>query len=348
MSRFPYFLQEKKVKLTINEIAKLANVSKSTVSKVLNNYPGINKKTREKVLKIVKETQYEPNVIARALSSKKTGNIGLLIPHTPEYSISGAYWSTFISRITVELSKHGYNLLLLLPHEEGKLEEIFRLVIKRGIVDGLIIGSECLDRHWLGELKSNNIPFVMLGKNPDFAHYCVDIDNEDAACQATTHLIEQGYSRIALIAGPLNFYYNMERAKGYRKAIKKHALDYSRELYLPYDNYELLKKEVTEILTAPNPADALLVTAGGDFMLEILDAIKKANQKPPETGLISFDDYHYLDYTSPPVSAVSQPMAEMSKASVDMLIELLNKKAPQDKEVLFKANLNIRQSSIKN
>ncbi|MEM5947096.1 LacI family DNA-binding transcriptional regulator [Spirochaetia bacterium 38H-sp] len=336
------------MKLTINEIARLANVSKSTVSKVLNNYPGINKNTREKVLKIVKETQYEPNIIARALSSKKTGNIGLLIPHSPEHTISGAYWTTFISRITIELSAHDYNLLLLLPHEEGKLEDIFRLVLKRGIVDGLIIGSECLDRHWLSELKNNNIPFVMLGKNPDFTHYSVDIDNEDAACKATEHLIEQGYRRIALIAGPINFYYNSERAKGYRKAITTHSLEYSRELYLPYDNYQRLREEVESIITGAAPADALLVTAGGDFMLEVLDSIKKTGRKPPQTGFVSFDDYRYLDHINPPVSAVSQPMVEMSKASVDILVKLLKKQEPEEKEVFFKAKLNIRKSSLKN
>ncbi|ADN01069.1 LacI family DNA-binding transcriptional regulator [Spirochaeta thermophila] len=333
------------MKITINEIARLANVSKSTVSKVLNGYPGINQKTRERVLKVVKEMQYEPNTIARALSSKRTGNIGLLIPHTPEYSVSGAYWSTFISCITASVTEHDYHLLLLLPHEEGRLERIFKAVIKRGIVDGLIIGSEFLDKYWLGELLHHRIPFVMLGRNPEFVHYAVDIDNRKAAYEATSHLVQRGYTRIALVAGPESYFYNLQRAEGYQDALRRHGMTYHRTLYLPYENYPFVHTSIASLFAESPPPDALLVAAGGDFMLEVLQALEETGHRPPEVGFLTFDDYRYLDHTSPPITAVAQPMGRMSRKAVEMLMALLKKEEPPAKEELFPATLVEREST---
>jgi LacI family transcriptional regulator len=332
------------MKLTINEIARIAQVSKGTVSKVINNYPGIHEKTREKVAGIIKQMGYEPNYSAQSLALKKTGTIGLIIPHSPENSISGAYWSSLVTAVTQEATQHGYNLSLLLPKREGALEELFTSIVRKRQIDGLIIGAELLDTHCLSILLYNELPFVMLGKNPDFSHYCVDIDNVAAARRLTSLMVERGYRKIAFIVGPEEFYYNRDRVEGYRDAIKASGLEFSYYSYERYNESEhtaaLIRKAIEEL--AP---DSLISGAGGDFMFDCLRGVMDAGKKPPAFGFATFDDYRYLDFTSPGITAVAQPMAKLGEESLKLLIRVIKGQGPKELSHILEASIVERDST---
>jgi LacI family transcriptional regulator len=307
--------------ITITGIARLAGVTKGTVSKVLNNYRGINEKTRERVLKIVKEMGYEPNSAAQTLVSRRTGNIGLIIPHSPEHSLTGAYWSSLVSAITIEATRNGYSLVLLLPHEEGHLHDLFKSIIRKKRVDGLIVSAELMDKHYLATLLSMETRFVMLGRSPEFRHHCVDIDNHRAGASIASYLIAHGYRRPMFLGGPDEYPYMVDRSAGFQEAVRSAGLSTIPQVFLPYEDRPAMEKYLSEAIR-DRQLDSLVVGAGGDFMLDALSILESHGLRPPEFGFATFDDYRYLDLFKPPITAVSQPMGQLGSEAVKILMEL--------------------------
>jgi LacI family transcriptional regulator len=313
--------------ITINEIARIAGVAKGTVSKVLNNYHGINERTRQRVLKIVKDLNYEPNSAAQTLALRRTGNIGLIIPHSPEHSLTGAYWSSLVSAITREATRLGYSLALLLPQAEGLLPDLFRSIVRKKRVDGLIVGAELMDKGYFATLLSTEAHFVMLGRNPDFIHHCVDIDNRAAGASIASYLIGRGYRRPLFIGGPSEYYYMADRAAGFAERVRAAGLEPLQALFLPYEDRETMKSVLTGVVESGGP-DSAVVGAGGDFMFDALAAFEALGLRPPEFGFATFDDYRFLDFLKPPITAVAQPVSRMGKEAVRILVELL--KSPRE------------------
>jgi LacI family transcriptional regulator len=332
--------------MTINGIARLAGVTKGTVSKVLNNYRGINQKTRERVLKIVEDTGFEPNSAAQTLAFRKTGNIGLIIPHSPEHSITGAYWSSLVSAITREATRLGYSLVLLLPQTEGLLHDLFSSVIKKKRVDGLILGAELLEKRSLATLLSTEASFVMLGRNPEFAHHCVDIDNHQAGASIASYLIERGYRRPIFIGGPRKYYYIKDRATGFVEAVRSAGLEPLPPLFLPYEDRAEMQEVLTEAVASGRP-DSAVTGAGGDFMFDALAIFERLGMRPPELGFATFDDYRFLDFFKPPITAVAQPVSSLGSGAVGILVDLLKTPKEEQREnriVILPASIRRRRS----
>lgn len=331
--------------LTISEIARIAQVSKGTVSKALNNYPGINEQTRQRILDLVKEMGYEPNAAAQALAFRRTGNIGLIIPHTPEHSLDGAYWSSMVTSIAQEVVINGYRLSLMLPQEEGRLDELLRSIKRRQQYDGLVVGCELVDEEELSILDDEAIPFVMLGRDPDHPRHSVDVDNVDAGWQITNHMIRQGYRRIAYVSGPLDYSYNKDRVNGYRRALSEAGIQATCHLPVPYNDTMTLIQRMEEMFREFRP-DAVIAGAGGDFMFDCLNTLLSRGLKIPQTGFATFDDYRYLDFTQPPITAVQQPVRQIGSQAVHMLLDLIDHpdQTGEPQCCLMKASLRVRGS----
>ncbi len=313
--------------ITINGIARLAGVTKGTVSKVLNNYRGINEKTRQRVLKIVKDVGYEPNSAAQTLAFRRTGNIGLMIPHSPEHSLNGAYWSSLVSAITREATRLGYHLVLLLPQDEGQLQDLFTLIVRKKRVDGMIVSAEFLDVSNISGFISSEARFVMLGRNPKLPHRSVDIDNRQAGGSIASYIIEMGYRRPLFVGGPSVYCYMSDRAAGFSEAVQAAGREALPPLFLPYEDREAMKRALTEAARDHRP-DSAVVGAGGDFMLDALAIFKELGLFPPVFGFATFDDYRFLEFLQPPVTAVAQPVSLLGSEAVRMLVQML--KAPKE------------------
>jgi LacI family transcriptional regulator len=308
--------------ITISGIARLAGVTKGTVSKVLNNYRGINEKTRQRVMKIVKEVGYEPNSAAQTLAFRRTGNIGLIIPHSPGHSLNGAYWSSLVSAITREATDLGYHLLLLLPQNEDRLQDLFTSIIRKKKVDGLIVSAEFLDRACISALLSSQASFVMLGRNPDLPSSSVDIDNRRAGADIASYLLERGYRRPLFAGGPSQYYYMRERADGFSDAVRSAGLEALPPLFIPYEDREAMRRALQEAARTLRP-DSVVAGAGGDFMFDALTVFKDLDLEPPAFGFATFDDYRFLDFSRPPITAVAQPVSRMGSEAVRMLVGML-------------------------
>lgn len=334
---------DSKKMLTIEHIARLAKVSKGTVSKVLNNRPGISQATRERILALVKEFDFIPNSAAQALANQKTGNIGIIVPHEAGNSLSGAYWSQLITSVASTAINNGYNLLVLTPKHEGSLEEAYEPVLRTKKVDGLIIGSEHLDKKSVSRLLLQSIPFVMIGRNPEFPHYHVDVENYQAAFDIVSYMFDYGYRRPAILTGPYEYYYNQRRIAGYKAALQSHGVD--EEFIHSVQKYETEDtRSHTRELFYTGGFDSLFIAAGGTFLFDVIDEVRELGISFTDYGLTVFDDYRYLDFIEPQMTAVRQPISELGSSAMEILLSLISGDEPLQSEIIIPASIISRHS----
>lgn len=328
-------------KLTIKDIAELAQVSKGTVSKALNDQPGVGKKTKDRILKLVQKLDFHPNSAAQALASNKTENIGLFIPHISYNAISGSYWAAMISGIVEKANAMGYNVLLFTIEKDGDLFSAYNLLLKRKRVDGFIVSSELLDKKSLKSLYMSNIPFVLLGQSLILQHYYVDVDNFKAAYEMTTYMIKKGYKRVAFLSGSDTLSYNKSRIDGYKAAIADSDTDFCVFRTSAYCRDEAFKN-IDEIMK--EKPDSLFIGAGGDFIFDTIDKFNEMNIKVPEFGLSTFDDYLFMDYITPHISTISQPFEKLGFSAVEMLCQIIEKGEPDKFQIIHEAKIITRES----
>jgi LacI family transcriptional regulator len=329
------------MKLTINEIAEIAQVAKSTVSKALNGQKGVSDEKRRQILDLAEQLKYEPSASAQALSSSKTGSIGLLIPHEAGYSLSGAYWSAIITSIAQVANGNGYSLLILTPACENDLSSTVENVIRRRNVDGLIIGAEQLDPSMTSRLIEEEIPFVFIGRNAQVQHYSVDVDNLVGSERLVAHLAGAGYKKIVCLAGPAEYLYNQERVAGYHNALKKAGLRWNVVEHTGYTTEETHAAASRIIREFPD-LDALYVTAGGDFLLDCIDIFRLAGTDFRKFGLGAFDDYRFFDYLDIPVCTIRQPLNDIGATAARLLFSFLSGENPVQLNYILDVELILR------
>lgn len=329
------------MKLTINEIAKIAQVAKSTVSKALNGQKGVSDEQRQRILSLAAQLKYEPSASAQALAFNKTGSIGLLVPHEVGYSLSGSYWSSIITSISQAANGQNYSLLILTPTGDEGVSSCVESVIRRRNVDGLIIGAGPLDPTVTNRLMAEGIPFVFIGENPIVGQYSVDVDNEGGSERLVTHLVNAGYRKIACLAGPSDYLYNKQRVAGYEKALKKANIDW---LVITHSTYVsgASRETMALLLREHSDLDALYVTAGGDFIFDCIDILSKSGINLKKFGFGVFDDYRFFDYMDLPICAIRQPLIEIGSAAAHILFAFLAGNTPKIRNTILEVELILR------
>ena len=208
--------------LTIKDIARLARVSKATVSAVINSRSGISSDTRARVLEVVNRFNYKPNQIARSLSVRSTKSIGLIIKE-----IDNPYFTKIMKGVFDTCSRQGYTVFLGSSELAYDQEEQSVQAFVSQQVDGVLITpmqDENRDFTYLSELLAKKYPLVMIGEVKNFRTNVVDIRNIEAAYQAVNYLIQQGHRHIAYLAGPPTSLHSDERCEGYRRALLEHSI----------------------------------------------------------------------------------------------------------------------------
>jgi LacI family transcriptional regulator len=330
-------------KLTIKDVAEIARVSKGTVSRVLNKKPGVGDKTRKKIEKIIKKLNYSPNLIAQNLASKKTGNIGVIIPHQAEYYLSNSYWSVLLSVITKAAAIVGYTILLSTALKEGDIDSAYEFILKGKRVDGIIAGSELFGEKQLSILNDYNVPFVLIGKSPFVKEYYVDIENRRAMEILTTHLISCGFHRILFLCGPGSFPSVSERVYGFNDALGKAPAVKGVVCHTSYDKPNV--KKILQIQMKNGFQPDALIAGAGDLVLCTLMTLREMNLNiPKDIAFASFDTLHMYEYFTPKVTAIKQPIKELTKTAFEMLFTLIGGKQLDDKTRILPCSLLIGES----
>lgn len=304
------------MRVTVEEIAKIAGVSKATVSRVLNSAPGVGEETRKRVQNILDQVQYSNQSAGLKTYSK---SIALMIP-----DISNPFFSSLAHAVETTARKYGYWVILANTDssEQKETEYIRNLIAKK--VDGLILvpcGSECRSEHLIP--RKYRVPMVLLDRklNGLQGECGVYSDNQYAAFRSCEILFQHGANRIAFISGPMNVSSSIERLEGYQIALRQYRVYDSQELIRPGDyTVESGYNAVIEMERAGIEYSAIL--AANDLMaFGALNALKELSYHvPEEKELIGFDNILYSRYCEPPLSTIQQPTAEMGAMAVDMLL----------------------------
>ncbi len=326
----------------IEHIAQLAKVSKATVSRVLNNSPKVTEETREKVMKVIKESGYYPSATARRLTTNKAETIGLIIPTPQDKTFGNPFYTEILRGLTHQAKIKRYDLLLFINEHKFNYSQLF---YDRRVDGLLLIGIKRNDKG-IAQLSKNGLPYILTGKvDYEDANY-VDADNKDGAYQAVSYLANLGHKRIAYLGGSFEFAFNQERFEGYLKALKEHNLKYGKELTMESINTEESGYKAMHKLLESSLIPTAVFVAND---LDAIGAMKAAREKglriPEDIAFVGFDDIQLASHIEPPLTTVRQPIYEMGITAISLLVQLIEGKEKEPLKVELPTQLIIRGSS---
>jgi LacI family transcriptional regulator len=330
--------------LTLEDIAKKAGVSRSTVSRVVNDHPYVSPEVRKRVLDVIKNTGYHPNAAARTLASQRSWTIGLILPRTVSSFFSDPYFPRLTQGIAQACNQYNYTLGLFLVVTKDDEEKIFPRVSRRGLLDGIIIQSGQIGDHLIDRLVNSSIPLVIAGRpfqSTDVSY--IDVDNVNAAYNAVSHLIRQGRKHIATITGTSNSTVSIDRKEGYLRALIDRGINVDESLIVGGDFTEVSGYEGMQQILPARP-DA--VFAASDTMaMGAIRAIREAGLKiPDDIALVGFDDLPLASQSDPSLTTVRQPIIQFGFQAVEILIDVIENGLKPARRIIMETDLIIRKS----
>jgi len=329
---------------TLKEIAQKLKVSISTVSRALRNAPDVNLETRKAVIALSEELNYLPNKLAMSFREKQTHTIGIIVPNLDYVQ------STMVKGIDEVAMEAGFTIMVCQSNESFGREILNTKRLLNSLVDGFIISvsSETKIFDHFKKIQSRGLPIVVFDRvTPNLTAPSVRLDNEEAGFMATEHLIEQGYKRIAILAGPENLGISNHRMEGYLKALKKYNLKRNIDLIFHCDfNQDYAFFTTQQLLKMKKRPDAIF-TISDRMAIGAMLAIKEKGLKMPyDIGLIGFNNEPVIGLVSPSISSVEQPSFEMGKMAAKLFIETMhNNQDMCHVERILNPKLFIREST---
>lgn len=330
--------------LRLEDIAKRVGVSRSTVSRVVNESPNVRPEVRERVLKEIQATNYHPNVAARSLASQRSGIIGLVLSQ----SVSSFFTDPFFPHLTrgIAFGCNNFNLTLSLFLVGNKEDEkkISPRISRQGMLDGILIQSGGPDDRLIDLLTKSSIPSAMIGRPffPEGVSY-IDVDNVGAAAVATHHLIALNYQRVATITGSRHSTVTVDRLAGYKNALKEAGRSVDPDLISEGDFNETSGYAAMKRLLPARP-DA--VFAASDIMaVGAMHAVQEAGLKiPQDIAFVGFDDIPISGAPNIELTTIRQPIMKFGESAVELLIDLIENGSKPARHVLLDTELVIRES----
>lgn len=329
---------------TIKDIARQLNVSISTVSRAMRNAPDVNGETRKAVMALSEELNYQPNKLALSLKQKQTHTIGVLVPNL-DYVLA-----TMVKGIDEVALEAGYTVMVCQSNESFGREIVNLRRLMESLVDGLIISvsSETKVFDHFKKIQEKQMPMVVFDRiTPFLKAPSVRIDNEDGGFQATEHLIEQGYKRIAILAGPKNLGISNDRLEGYLRALKKYKMKPDNDLIINCDfNQHYAYLATQELLAMKKRPDAIFTISDRMAIGAMLAIKEKGLSMPQDIGLVGFNNEPVVSLVTPGISSIDQPAFEVGKATAKLFIERMHNDGDMnDVEEVLKTKLIVRESS---
>jgi LacI family transcriptional regulator len=331
---------------TLEMVAEKAGVSRSTVSRVVNNHPNVREDVRERVLSVIKDTDYRPHPAARSLASHRTNVIGLVIPRSTHTFFNDPYFPALTEGVAEACNLHDYTLSLFLFKTEEDERRLVPRISRKGLVDGLIIQATHLGDNFIPQLFEGSVPFLVVGRpmNAPEASY-IDVDNSGGAYDAVVHLISLGRKRIGTITCALNTSVGIDRFEGYKRALFSYGLEFDDKLVVEGEFTEQSGYLGAKAIISHLP-DALFV--GSDTMaVGAMRAIKEANlEVPKDIALVGFDDLPPALQVSPQLTTIRQPIRRFGAKAVETLLDITEKTTGIPRHVILGTELIVRGSTV--
>ncbi|HEX9943898.1 MAG TPA: LacI family DNA-binding transcriptional regulator [Thermoanaerobaculia bacterium] len=304
---------------SIYEVASSAGVSVATVSRVLNGKGPVSEEARRRVLDAVESLGYVPHGAARSLSTRRTMNIGVLLP-----DVHGAFFSEIVRGIDLAARAAGYHILVSGSHSD--LEETTAVLqALHGRIDGLILLTAGIGAEWLRRTLPRRLPAVLLyNSGADEEHDSIQIDNRRGARMATDHLLDLGHRRIALVRGPPGNTDAAERLRGFRDALAARGLEADPRLELPGDFGEESGFRAGERLARLAQPPTAVFAANDAMAIGCLAALRgRGLHVPEDVSLVGFDDIPIARYLTPALTTVQVPIAEIGGRALERLVAVI-------------------------
>lgn len=316
--------------LTIKDIAKALGLSTSTVSRALRDSYEISPETKKLVLEYAEKNNYHPNPIALSLKERRSQSIGVIV-----CEIANSFFSQAINGIESIAYNHGYNVIIAQSRESFDREMLNLQYLTSRSIDGLIISisTETKDFSFFKELNQKGLPIVFFDRIVDeIETHKVIVDNYKGAYDATVHLINCGYRRIATVSNPELLSITKERLAGYRAALADNGIEVNEELIKYCQHGGMIVSEVEdvvkELFKLKQKPDAIFASAD-KLTTGCLRILRTMGMKvPDDIGLIGFSNTDLTELLDPPLSVIKQPAFEMGEVAMNLLLQLIESKRP--------------------
>ncbi|WEK37686.1 MAG: LacI family DNA-binding transcriptional regulator [Candidatus Pseudobacter hemicellulosilyticus] len=336
----------KKHQITILDIARELHISKSTVSRALTGHPSVHPETRQKVLELAGQLDYQRNMLAISLITHKTNTIGIIVPE-----FNSSYFPQAIIGAQEVATKAGYNLVICQSDETYETEVANTKVMLASQVDGLLVSvtRETKNFDHFKVFQRKGIPLVFFNRVCDEMEVPkVIVDDYYGAFLATEHLISRGYKRIAHLGGPLSLKISEKRLNGYFAALKKYKLEIDEELIINYDlDTTKARIYVNHLLNLDNPPDAIFAV-NDPTAIETMQVIKKRGLRiPADVAVVGFSNDYASSLVSPSLTTIAQPVREIGMTAAQQVLDLIKKDNADWKPIIkvLKTELLVRESS---
>ena len=329
--------------MTMQQIAQIARVSKRTVSRALNNQYGISEETKKIIFDIAAELNYRPNALARALATKQTKTLGLIVS-----DIADPFYAKLVRGVEDIAAKNNYSAIIFSTDEdyEKELKSVCISIEKK--LDGILLTATQTHNKDILELKERNIPFVLMNRHFDDIEtdYVID-DNKKGAYDVVDHLAKLGYKKIAYISGPPQISSVRERLQGYKDALAYNNIDFDKTLVVESNLRMEDGERTTKSLLRMIKNKPIAIFAFSDLLaIGALKAIKEKGLKvPDDIALVGYDDIEFAALLEVPLTTVAQPSYEIGKKAAEILINKLQKQNMSEfQQVVLTPQLVIRKS----
>jgi DNA-binding LacI/PurR family transcriptional regulator len=334
----------KNEQITIKDIAKVLNISTSTVSRALRNHPDISIETKKAVAALAKEMQYHPNSIASSLRNKRTETIGIIVPE-----IIHTFFASVISGVEEVAYAEGYKVIICQSNESYEKEIINIQTLISARVDGILasISNQTKQFDHFELALHRGIPLVFFDRVCETLDTSkVMVDDFEGAVQATQFLIKTGCKRIAHIAGPQNLEICKQRKEGYLTTLRKYGLPIEEDLIVEcnLDQHEAITM-TEKLLSLPHKPDAIFAVTD-PVAIGAHIAIRRYGFKIPEQiSLMGFTNDAVSEIIEPSITTMAQPSSEMGKVATTQLIRQIKNKNIAHERLVLKTNLIVRDST---
>ena len=330
---------------TLKDLAATLELTEGTVSRALNGYADISARTVERVVNAAAELDYKPNQNARRLATGVAEAIAFVIPQNHS-SLAEPFVSQLLDGIDDSLSKRGWDLLVFHARSVKDESEKIQRLITSGRVGGVVLSRPFKNDARIKLLQKAKFPFVVHGRSSACKNYAwYDVDNKLAIGTAAKHLIDLGHKRIGFIGAPLLYNFASERHDGYKAALKEHGIVYDESLVkITEMNDESGESATLELLDSINPPTAI-VCVSDTLAIGALAAINSRGLIPgKDVSVIGYDGLQIGRHTNPPLTTMSQPLAQSGRELGDMLLAIIDGDDPKKHQVLKNAELLLRST----
>ena len=331
---------------TLKDIARIAGVDVSTVSRAVNNSPLISAEIKERVLAIAERLNYIPNSLGRGLVSQRNETLGIILPKID--FLQGPFFSKVLSGIEQVSVENGYNILIASAMSKTRDKHFpFNLTRARRI-DGMLVINEYQVIRDLAALKEENFPLVFVNRKiNDPEIHCVSSDNAQGGRLAAAHLIGLGHRRIGVVTGKFNLASTHERLEGHKGALEQHGIPFNEEL-VREGLFELgieSGQRCGEALLALSDRPTAIFAFSDELAIGVMQAARARGLRIPEDlAIVGYDNMEYSAHLSPRLTTIAQSPHTIGSAACRMLVDILNGRQAEENKILIPVKLVIRDS----